>query len=171
MRYCLLIPAILLCACGPSLVPLPPQQPLAQAEDPPDYRFLVRMVVPSADKRIVKDIGGNAALFRWTAGEPSIKVKLPDSGPWVAQIEFAIAEATWKETGPVTVSIAMNGRELGSSRYERFGEQTIKVPVPPDVLPDGGEATLSARIEPVWVAPSDGAKLGVLLKSMGFQRP
>lgn len=171
MRYCLLIPAVLLCACAPSLVPLPPQQAAAQAEDPPDERFLVRMVVPSADKRIVQEIGGTAAMFRWTAGEPAVRVKLPDAGPWLARMEFAIAEATWKETGPVTVTLLLNGRTLGVSRYERFGEHEFAVPVPAGALPGGGEARLSARIDPVWVAPSDGAKLGVLLKAMGFARP
>jgi len=159
-----------LCGCG-GLVPLPEQRPATTVEDPPDHRFFVRMIVPSADKRIVKDIGGTPSQFRWTAAEPTVKVKLPDAGPWVAQMEFALAEATLKETGPVTVEISLNGRVVGQGRYEKPGEQTLTVPVPGDILPNGGEAVLTARVNSVWVAPSDGAKLGVLLKALGFLRP
>lgn len=165
-----LIAALLLAGCG-GLVPMPEQQPVVQAEDPPDPRFLVRVIVPSSSRRIVKDIDGPPALYRWTGAEPTVKVKLPDGDPWLAQMELAVAEATLKETGPVTVSLWVNGREIGQARYEKPGEQTLSIPLPKDVLPNGGEATLMARIDPVWVAPSDGAKLGVLLKAMGFARP
>jgi hypothetical protein len=171
MRFALLLLLAALAGCGPALVPLPEQQPAVQAEDPPDHRFFVRMVVPSADRRIVKEIGGTAALFRWTGAEPAVRVQLPDPGPWVAQVEFAVTEPTFKETGPVTVEVLVNGRALGRTRYEAFGEKTISLPMPEDLLPRGGEAVLALRIDPVWVAPSDGARLGVLLKAMGFLRP
>lgn len=172
MRRCLfLILPLALAGCGLGLQPLPEQRPAPAQEDPPDYRFFVRMNVPSANPRIVRDIGVSPAEFRWTGERPAVKVTLPDSGEWVARIEFAIAEATLKDTGPVTVAVSLNGRPLGEGRYEQAGEQALQFPVPPDWFPAGGEATLQAHVHPVWVAPSDGAKLGVLLRAMGFLRP
>jgi hypothetical protein len=153
------------------LSPLPEQQPSVTAEDPPDERFYVRMVAHSAGRRIVQDIAGGAAMFRWTGAEPSIELRVSSPGPWLARMEFAVAEATLRETGPVTVRLLLNGRPLGQERFLAAGEKALSYPVPDELISAKETARLHARIEPVWVAPDDGARLGVLLKAMGFVRP
>jgi hypothetical protein len=153
------------------LSPLPEQQPSVTAEDPPDERFYVRMVAHSAGRRIVKDIAEGAAMFRWTGAEPSIELRVSSPGPWLARMEFAVAEATLRETGPVTVRLFLNDQLLGQQQFRAPGESTLSFPVPDELLAAAGTARLRAQIEPVWVAPDDGARLGVLLKAMGFVRP
>jgi hypothetical protein len=108
--------------------------------------------------------------MRWTAGRPAVRLKLPDAGPWVAQMEFILAEATWQATGVVTIGLYVNGRLVGEERFNNPGEHIMTAAVPSEALPEAGTATLEARISPVWVAPADGAELGVMLKAMGFLR-
>lgn len=167
------LPPILLSlsACEPRLIPLPEQQPEIVASDPPDVRYLVRMAAPRPDQRIVKDISGLSTRSRWTGPNPTVGLKLPDSGPWVARVEFLIHDTTWRTTGPLTVTLYLNGQRLLETRYETAGPQILTAPVPAPFVPPSGEVTLSARIHPVWVAPSDGVALGVLLSAIGVVRP
>ena len=44
--------------------------------------------------------------------------------------EFAIPEVTYKVTGPVTVSYAVNGRTLGTIRCDHPGDFQVEKPVP-----------------------------------------
>ncbi len=117
---------LLTCGCGPQLSPLPEQQPSVTAEDPPDERFYVRMVAHSAGRRIVKDIAEGAAMFRWTGAEPSIELRVSSPGPWLARMEFAVAEATLRETGPVTVRLFLNDQLLGQQQLRApRGEHSV----------------------------------------------
>jgi hypothetical protein len=70
----------------------------------------------------------------------------------------------------VTIGLYVNGRQVGEGRFNNPGEHSMTAPVPREALAEGGAATLEARISPVWVAPDDGAELGVMLKGMGFLR-
>lgn len=86
-------------------------------------------------------------------------------------MEFGAAEATLKDTGPVTVDLRINGVSLRHTTTAKPGEITLYAPVPESAVPESGEVVLEAVVKPVWIAPGDGARLGVLLKGMGFLRP
>ena len=51
--------------------------------------------------------------------------------------EFAIPEVTFKVTGPVTVSYAVNGRTLGTMRCDHAGDFQIEKPVPDGLVEPG----------------------------------
>jgi hypothetical protein len=119
---------------------------------------------------IVRDIAHNVADLRWTAENPEVRGLLPDAGPWYAVMDFEIVEATFRDTGPVTVELFLNGTLAARERYVSPGKKRLSAPAPAEALRTPGENMLKASIRPVWVAPNDGAKLGVLLQGMGFLR-
>jgi hypothetical protein len=171
MRRALLVVAAALAGCSSGWVPLPRQEPPVDAPEPPDHRFFLHMASPGATRYVVQDIHNAPGLFRWTGPTPTVRLALPDPGPWLARIEFALPEPTFRQTGPVTVRLQVNGRLLVERRYEKPGEYSLEQQTPPQMLAGGGEAALQAEISPVYRAERDGAQLGCLLKAIGFLRP
>ena len=83
-------------------------------------------------------------------------------------IDFALPEVTFKDTGPVTLSFYVNDHLLDSVHYTHSGDEHFEKPVPPEWIPLSQESTVAAAIDKVWVAPSDGNKLGFVLVRMGL---
>jgi hypothetical protein len=88
----------------------------------------------------------------------------------VYTLDFSIADSTFKDTGPVTLTFFVNDRIIGTRRYTLPGTYHFEQPVPPNWVEAGKEATLAAEIDKVWVAPQDGAKLGFILSRIGLQQ-
>ncbi len=162
--------SLLLAGCAaepgvPQLVPLPPQRQLVPAPDLPYEPYFVGMSEPRAKAFIVRDIG-EPGLQSWTAANPAMQFTLSEPGEWIAEVRFNANEATLKDTGPITLTFSVNGRPVGSMRVADGSVKTFSTPVRLETT----KAELSFTIDKPWVAPSDGAKLGVLLHAMGFKR-
>jgi hypothetical protein len=175
MRGGLLLFTLLLCACSrePRFSPLPAQVPAVEAPDPPESPCFFSMSDPRADLAIVRDIPGgpSAGWQRWTAARPAVKCRIPSPGPWQAAMDLLVSGATFKDTGPLTITFTVNAREIGRLRCEKEGEYRFRAPVPPDLALPGAELTLEASVDKPWVSPTDGAKLGFLLSAAGFLIP
>jgi len=162
--------SLLLAGCAnepavPQLVPLPPQRELVQAPDLPYEPFFVLMSEPRARALIVRDIGP-AGLQSWTAANPAMQFTLSEPGQWLAAVRFNATGATLRDTGPIALTFSVNGRPVGSMRVTDDSMRTFSMPVRLDTT----RAELSFSVDKPWVAPADGAKLGVLLHGMGFKR-
>jgi hypothetical protein len=176
MRPALLLAAlILLSACSrePAFAPIPAQLPRVDAPDPPNVPCYFSMSEPRADNFIVRDItlGLSAGLQRWTQQKPAVRCKLPNAGPWNIAMDFIATDVTMRDTGPITLTFTVNGRELSRLRCDKPGRQQFRAPLPPDLALPGAELVLQASIDKPWVSREDGAKLGVLLIAMGFIQP
>jgi hypothetical protein len=82
--------------------------------------------------------------------------------------EFALPEVTFKVTGPVTVSCAINGHPLGSIRCDHAGDYRLEMPVPDGVVQANQETHVTFEANPRWISPEDGAQLSFFLHSAGF---
>jgi hypothetical protein len=82
--------------------------------------------------------------------------------------EFAIPEVTYKVTGPVTVSCAVNGRTIGSLRCAHAGDFRLEEPVPEGLVEADKPTRVTFEAHPRWISPEDGAQLSFLLRSAGF---
>jgi hypothetical protein len=132
---------------------------------------MVEMADGDADARIVQDIpkGGDAS-WRWAGQHPTVTVTLQTVENLAYSIDFTIADATFKTTGPVTLTFEVNGRELGSERYTAAGMYHFEKVVPAGWLEAGKDTTAGAKIDKVWTSPDDGAKLGFILTRIGFRQ-
>lgn len=155
------------CAGTPEaqLVPLPLQRQLVEAPDLPYQRHFVFMSENRASAMIVRDIAG-PGVQRWTGPSPAMRFTLSEPGEWTAEVRFNAAKATLKDTGPITLNFAVNGRPIGSLRVADEGVRTFSAPV----RIESTDVEFSFTVDRPWTSPIDGARLGVLLHAMGFKR-
>lgn len=136
------------------------------------YRIsrIVGMADGDAEKHFVRDIQGLAGTWRWTGKHPEVRVFLRTNQMLRYVIDFTIVEATFKDTGPVTLSFFVNGRLLDKKTYTAPGSQHFEAPVPEDWVEAGKEATVGAEIDKVWFSPADHAALGFILTGIGLRQ-
>ena len=119
----------------------------------------------------VQDIGDLEGNWRWTGKRPTLRLR-PRAFEGVHYvIDFTLPEATFKETGPVTLSYYVGDRLLASERYTSAGARHFDKPVPSDWIVPQQDTLIAAEIDKMWVSKTDGAKLGFVLTAMGLTQP
>jgi hypothetical protein len=162
--------ALALAGCQNMPEPYAPPVQRAPFENFRPYRVsrIVTMSDGDAEQHIVKDIGGLAGPWRWTGQRPTVRVTPRSNENLRYLIDFTIADSTFRETGPVTVSFFVNDRLLGSRRYTAPGDQHFEAPVPAEWVTPNAGTIVAAEVDKVWVAPADGARLGLILTRLGL---
>ncbi len=125
------------------------------------------MSEPRANSFILNDIA-NTGWKRWTGARPAVRCTLPWDGKWLAALDFQVADATLKDTGPITLTFEVNGQKVGSLRCDRAGAYRFRAVLPAALSKEDQELRLDVAIDKPWVSPGDGAKLGVLVTAAGF---
>ncbi|MGA3204211.1 MAG: hypothetical protein ABSF12_17105 [Bryobacteraceae bacterium] len=173
MRTRLLISgtAVLLSSCQNMPEPYAPpvqRQPFEDAR-PHHMSRIVAMADADSPAHIVADISpGQPAQWRWTLQKPTVKVVARTNQGLRYVIDFSLPEVTFKVTGPVTMTFLVNDHALDSVRYTASGEYHYEKAVPPNWVEPLKDTMLAASIDKVWVAPTDGAKLGFILTRIGL---
>ena len=163
--------ALLTCACqnlpGPIAPPVQ-RQPIADFR-PHRTSAVVDMSDGDAQTHFVQDLTSlDASTWRWTGKRPTVRVRMRSAENIRYTIDFAIAEATFQTTGPVTVSFLINDRELDHARYVRAGSQHFEKAVPAGWVTAGEDVTVGAEVDKVWFSPQDGLTLGIVLVRIGL---
>ena len=175
VRRALLTGFALACLSGCQKLPetyAPPEQ-REPFENFRPYRItrVVDMADGDADSHIVSGIlPAGGGQWRWASQRPTVKVALRKVENLEFTMDFSVADATFKSTGPVTFRFFVNDHELGSANYTMPGVYHFEKPVPENWLEAGKDATLAAEVDKVWVAPEDGAKLGFILTRIGLRQ-
>ena len=166
------ISGIVLAGCGqsPGAFPMPVQRSVNLGQDPAGLGPWVVMDDPAADDYIVRDISPGRDHHRWAFLHPELRFRIREAGYSIFAAEFAIPEATFRTTGPVTVRAALDGASLGSIRCDHAGDYRMEKPVPPGTLTPGKEVHVTFDAAPRWVSPDDGAQLSFYLRAAGFVR-
>ena len=124
---------------------------------------------PQADLYLVQDFQDHGpGTWRWAYAHPILRFLVPDVPRLKFTMDFAIPERTFRETGPVTLTFRLNGREFGRFRCEQAGELHASHPVPGDLLRRGAVNLVAIDPDPVWVSKADGGRLGFILSRAGF---
>ena len=162
--------ALLTVSCGrpPGVYAAPPQRSLDLGPDPSATLDFVAMDDPQVDDYLVHDISPERGIRRWAFTHPELRFRLKDAHHLVFTAEFAIPEITYKVTGPVTVSYAVNGRTIGTLRCGHAGDFRLEKPVPDGLVEPAKSVRVTFEANPRWVSPADGAQLSFLLRSAGF---
>jgi hypothetical protein len=162
-----------LCSCGNLPEPYAPltQRPFFAA--PPEAARILNMADADAESHFVQDISteleGNT--WRWTGKRPTIRLHLNSNQKLEYSIDFTIADSTFQQTGPVTLSLFVNDRLLDRVRYTSPGRRRVEKPVPAEWLEPHQNATLAAEIDKVWTPPQHGgARLGFVLVALGLKQ-
>jgi len=125
---------------------------------------------PDADAYIVKDVSqaAEAGSWRWTRKRPELRFFLEATENLNFKADFSIAEATLRETGPVTISVLINGNLPDTLHCADAGEKHIDKPVPEKFLRAKALNFAALEIDKVWISKTDGAVLGFILTRAGF---
>ena len=166
----LVMGALLTVSCGrqPGVYAAPPQRSLDLGHDPTGALAFVTMDDPQVDDYLVNDFSPERGFRRWAFTHPELRLRVPDARHLIFTAEFAIPEVTYKVTGPVTVSYAVNGRTLGTLRCSHAGDFRLEKPVPDGLVEPNKFVRVTFEANPRWISPEDGAQLSFLLRSAGF---
>jgi len=114
------------------------------------------------------DRGTGAARWRWTLEKPAFLFYAPARPGVRFKMDFVIHGETFKQTGPLRMTVRINGKELGRRFYNSPRAQTFEQAVPPEMLRADGVALVETVLDKYYVAPADKAKLGYLFVRGGF---
>jgi hypothetical protein len=161
------------CRRAPEWYSMPEQRPPFTGDEPsPVAGRMFRVGDPNAASYLVKDVpnGPEGAPWRWVYERPEFRFLITDPHDLSFFMEFALPEETFKQTGPVTFSLFINGKAFTKLRFTKPGQLRLEEPVPPELLKADALNDVAIEVNPVWVAPADGAKLGFILSSAGFSK-
>jgi hypothetical protein len=123
-----------------------------------------------AARHFLRDIedGADAARWRWTAEKPVFLFYVPARAGVRFKMDFVIHSETFKQTGPLRMTVRINGKELGQMAYNTPEEHSFEQAVPPEMLRADGMALVETALDKYYVAQGDGQKLGYLFVRGGF---
>ena len=106
------------CSHSPEPYPPPAQRESPVVRKPVSLGSFIAMNDPHAGAYIVGDISPTveAGSWRWTFRRPELQFHVPSAEGWKFAMQFALAGATFQDTGPVTLSVSVNGKALRKQR-------------------------------------------------------
>jgi hypothetical protein len=104
----------------------------------------------------------------WTLDTPELKFWLSSNRDRVLTVNFKLSGETLKQTGPLVIDYFVNDHFLERVRYTEEGDHTYQHAIPSGWLRTDDYTLVKMQVRNPYVAPADGAKLGVLLVSAGF---
>src|SRR5215469_6463584 len=150
--------AAFLAGCGREAgwYPVPGQQSLDLGFDPGGVGPAVKMDDADAGDYIIRDIVGAPGTWRWTLIHPELRFRVWKTEALHFTAQINIAEQTFRVTGPVAVSYAVDGKQLGKIQCDHPGTYEIDTPVPAGWVPAGRYVHVTFETDKHWVSPSDG---------------
>jgi len=140
--------------------------------DQPGAQIGENMTVSSVDayKYFVDDIimCGTKSVVCWTLDAPELKFRLASKKNRFFAAHFQLSKDTFQQTGPLVIDYFINGHLLQRVRYAEVGDHVYRHAVPEDWLRTDDYTIVKMQVRNPYIAPADGAKLGVLLISAGF---
>jgi hypothetical protein len=142
-------------------------QSLAPGEvDPP----FVEMCAHDANQYVVRDIDltTDGRAWRWTFERPELRFILNCTEGQRFAVDFGVVGATLAQTGPIHISIQVNGRLLGKVYCPTPGDRHFEQAVPASWLSTTDYTRVVIQADKLFIAEADGAKLGFTLYRAGF---
>ena len=171
-RLSILLSLVLLSSCAnipDSYAPPVQRKPLGGTEPNPIGHF-VQMGDLNATAYIVNDVadGAEAGSWRWARKRPELRFFLETVESLSFTADLSIPGTLFSETGPVAISIFINGQLLDTVKYSDPGEKHFEKPVPANFLRAKSMNFVAMEIDKIWVSKSDGVVLGFILTRAGF---
>jgi len=158
------------CARAPDSYPPPIQRKALPDTEAMPSGLLTEMNDIDAESYFVHDIsmGLEGGRWRWTNQRPELKFYLTSTKGLKLVWDFSIVEATFRTTGPVTVSFFVNGQAVGRVSCPKPGDYKFEQPVRRELLKPNDFNFIAAQADKIWVSETDGAKLGFTMTRAGF---
>jgi hypothetical protein len=163
---------ILACSCGrqQDSYPPPPQRRDFSGPDPKPVASYVGMGEPQVGRYVVSGIlaPGSPEGRSWTSERPELRFALDQTADLKLEMNLAVPVVTLRDTGPITITFFVNGKQLGKLYCPEPGTFHYEAPVPEGWLHVGADNRVAASVDKYWVASLDGQRLGFILTDVGF---
>lgn len=165
-----LVAALTGCISQPQTYAPPVQrEPMLDGQAPKPPKHILQMSDRETDAYIVQDIPrGSTDAWRWTGKRPTVRMFVGDPNGLKLMVAYSIAEATFKDTGPVKLTFYVNDKPLATVDEKQHGVKHFEQPIPPEMLKASADNLFAIEIDKVWIAKQDGAQLGFILASVGL---
>jgi hypothetical protein len=107
--------------------------------------------------------------LRWTDQHPAFSFMPDHTKDLDLYMNFGVHERTFADTGPVTLSIIINGELIDRPRFDSAGMREYSHLVPSRVLQLKYPVEVQIDVDPPWIAAGDQQKLGIVLVAIGFE--
>jgi hypothetical protein len=126
-----------------------------------------------AAKYMVKGVlvGPPGQTGYWTLDQPELRFRLLSTEHHWFMERFWLPRETLQQTGPLQVDFFVNGHLLDHALFAKDGDVLYQHDVPESWLNTDGFTTVRMFIHNPYVAPRDGARLGVVLTAASFNPP
>ncbi|MEO8025064.1 MAG: hypothetical protein ABI823_01240, partial [Bryobacteraceae bacterium] len=161
------------CVTMPETYAPPIQRDPIENARPYRIQRVIAMGEPDAEAFLVKDIARGTAeggAWRWTQKRPTVRVVLKGAEKQKLVVDYTIPDATFAQTGPVTLDFYVNDQKLDTVRIVKAGQQHFEKPVPMEWLKANAENLLAVEIDKMYVSPQDQSTLGFVLTRMGLSQ-
>jgi hypothetical protein len=170
-RPIFLLAACCLASCKAPNISYPiPEQHLSQPLTLKPVDLLLEMNDEDLSSHVVADIREelNGGEWRWSGKRPELSI-------FVAQVEglrfsadFSIWDTGLAQTGPLTLTFLVNGRAVGTVRYQNGGGYHYESPIPAGILLPFHDNSIGISVDKLYVG-ADGELFGIILTRMGFR--
>ena len=162
-----LFSSLLLSGCDRLPESFPPPAQRASLEPAAGLSHFIAMNDPAVDANLVSGFREKSeGTWRWAREHPVMRFNLPPLGHARFTMVFVLPDATFPITGPLTLTVSVNGHALAPARFDKAGEHEFQCDVPAEYLKTGVNLV---AIEPdKAVAPNPGEKLSFVLIRAGF---
>jgi hypothetical protein len=159
------------CATAPENYSPPIQRRTYAAEELSPVGTFVDMADPNAEAYFIQDINSylEGGSWRWTREKPELRFWLKSNRNLKFKCDFGIADATFAATGPVTLSVYINGHLLSETKCPKAARYSMVKEVPAAWVKPGALNSVALRVDKIFTAKSDGVKLGFVLYKAGFE--
>jgi hypothetical protein len=160
------------CADVPYSYPPPAQRKLLDEAELRVIGHFVDMTDPMAEAYIVGDVneGLEGGSGRSTRKRPQLRFFLDSIERLDFKLDFSVEEATFLETGPVAITVFINGNLLDKIECPDAGEKHFQKPVPAKFLRSKSVNYATLEIDKVWWRQTSGEIRGFILTRAGFIR-
>jgi hypothetical protein len=147
----------------------PVQRPALTVPPAHGLGYFLSMDDPNADLYLVRDFQDHGpGNWRWAYAHPVLRFFVPDAPRLKFTMDFTIPPQTFRDTGPVTLTIRINSRVFDRHTSDRPGEQHYSQDVPGALLHGNAVNEVAIDPDPVWISKADGGRLGFILSRAGF---
>jgi hypothetical protein len=105
---------------------------------------------------------------RWTFVRPAFVFDVANRVNLRFRVEFRLPAITFQQTGPIRMTVWINGRALGSRSYTSPEDNSFEQAVPPEWIRGDGLTLVETTLDKYYVSEQDHQRLGYLFLRGGF---
>jgi hypothetical protein len=127
------------------------------------------MSQPDSDSYVVSGMRAKSeGPWRWANSRPVLRFYVPEVGRVRFRMDCTFPEGIFAQTGPVTLTVTLNGQVFDRVRYDHPGPEEYSHTVPPELLHPNAVNLVAVTPDKTAGRPEGGERLGFVLTSAGF---